>query len=93
VPEWPFNHAQLVERGMVQVFDNLHGEFLTAYREPCVIFTDHPSLRSGDAVHFMEMWGSKPNNAVIITEPDFGLAEVGFHQQHTPLFSGGLTWA
>lgn len=36
-------------------------------RTPCVLFTGHPSLRIGDAVHFLEMWGNDSRNAIIIT--------------------------
>jgi len=41
--------------------------FHTAMRSPCVVFTGHPSLRFGDAVHFMELWGGNSANAVIFT--------------------------
>ncbi len=36
-----------------------------------MVFTGHPSLRCGDAVHFMEEWGSNSNNAVIFTGKDY----------------------
>jgi len=41
--------------------------FHTAMRSPCVVFTGHPSLRFGDAVHFMELWAGSSANAVIFT--------------------------
>ena len=31
------------------------------------MFTGHPSLRCGDAVHFMEVWGTSNKNSVIFT--------------------------
>ncbi|KAF7995649.1 hypothetical protein HCN44_006756 [Aphidius gifuensis] len=34
--------------------------FSNDYRQPCVVFCGHPSLRFGDAVHFVQLW-----------EPDF----------------------
>lgn len=43
------------------------GELGSVYRTPCVVFTGHPSLRCGDAVHFMEEWGSGTENAVMFT--------------------------
>ena len=42
-------------------------ELGSVYKTPCVIFTGHPSLRCGDAVHFMEEWGSGAENAVMFT--------------------------
>lgn len=44
--------------------------FNTVMRSPCVVFTGHPSLRFGDAVHFMELWGPGSANAVIFTGID-----------------------
>ena len=43
------------------------GELGSVYQTPCVVFTGHPTLRCGDAVHFMETWGSSSKNAVIFT--------------------------
>ena len=34
---------------------------------PCIVFTGHPSLRLGDAVHFMETWSHNSANCVIFT--------------------------
>lgn len=42
-------------------------ELGSVYKTPCVVFTGHPSLRCGDAVHFMEEWGSNNDNAVMFT--------------------------
>jgi integrator complex subunit 9 len=76
VPEWPFSFAQLVERGVVQVFESLHGAFAQSFREPCVVFADHPSLRLGSVVPLIDLWGSSAANRVIVTDPDFTLSEV-----------------
>ena len=32
-----------------------------------MVFTGHPSLRFGDVVHFIEMWGSSNANTIIFT--------------------------
>ena len=31
------------------------------------MFCGHPSLRFGDVIHFVELWGSNPNNTIIFT--------------------------
>ena len=41
--------------------------FNVMVRNPCVVFTGHPSLRFGDAVHFVELWNASSANAVIFT--------------------------
>ena len=41
--------------------------FNTDMRTPCIVFTGHPSLRFGDAVHFMELWRSSSANLVVFT--------------------------
>lgn len=37
------------------------------FQMPCILFTGHPSLRMGDAVHFIEAWGKNAANTVIFT--------------------------
>ncbi|UYV67250.1 INTS9 [Cordylochernes scorpioides] len=72
IPEEPFPHAHLVKTARVKHFPGLCSEaFNNEYKTPCIVFTGHCSLRFGDAVHLMELWGSSPNNVVIFTEPDF----------------------
>lgn len=72
LPEEPFPHANLVKSGRLKHFKHIYAEgFSTEYRQPCVVFCGHPSLRFGDSVHFIELWRSNPLNAVIFTEPDF----------------------
>ncbi|KAG1663664.1 Integrator complex subunit 9 [Nymphon striatum] len=72
LPEEPFPHGQLIKNGRLKHYASLHsGTFSSDFRSPCVVFAGHPSLRFGDAVHFIELWGHNPNNLVIFTEPDF----------------------
>ncbi|XP_071440808.1 integrator complex subunit 9 [Hetaerina americana] len=76
LPEEPFPHAFLVKNGRLKHFKNLYAEgFSTDFRQPCVVFCGHPSLRFGDSVHFVELWGSNPLHTVIFTEPDFPYLE------------------
>lgn len=37
------------------------------FKTPCIVFASHPSLRLGDAVHFMELWSGDPKSVVILT--------------------------
>eukprot|EP00047_Mylnosiga_fluctuans_P020724 m.95563 g.95563 ORF g.95563 m.95563 type:complete len:578 (-) comp8606_c0_seq2:256-1989(-) len=76
LPEWPFNHPTLVANGTLLHFDSLNEDFLRAYREPCVVFADHPSLRMGDAIHFLKLWRANANSAVVMIDPDYSLDEV-----------------
>ena len=56
-------HGSLVRGGRLKSFASLGCESVTSeYRQPCVIFCGHPSLRCGDVVHFMELWASNANN-------------------------------
>lgn len=41
--------------------------FFSLNPQPCIVFCGHPSLRFGDAVHFIDMWGSSPQNAILFT--------------------------
>ncbi len=60
-------YVQFIKSGRLRHFPNIHGGLGGVYQTPCVVFTGHPSLRCGDAVHFMEAWGNSPKNCVIFT--------------------------
>lgn len=66
----PANHfcTGLVKNARLKHFKHIYSEgFSTDFRQPCVVFCGHPSLRFGDAVHFIELWGSNPLHTVIFT--------------------------
>ncbi|KAF9803332.1 hypothetical protein SFRURICE_007178 [Spodoptera frugiperda] len=72
LPEEPFPHAALVRAGRLKHARSLHDDAFSAdFRQPCVVFCGHPSLRFGAAVHLVELWASNPAHAIIFTEPDF----------------------
>ncbi|XP_072042654.1 integrator complex subunit 9-like [Amphiura filiformis] len=75
LPEPPFPHAELIKNGRLEHFSSLHGDFSSQFKTPCVVFAGHPSLRCGDAVHFIELWGKSSNNTVIFIEPGFPYLE------------------
>jgi len=70
-PKPPFKIHEFIERKRVFMYESIHSSFSTEYKVPCVAFVGHPSLRIGDAVYFMELWGNNPKNAVILSDPDF----------------------
>uniref|UniRef100_A0A1I7ZWE9 Beta-Casp domain-containing protein n=1 Tax=Steinernema glaseri TaxID=37863 RepID=A0A1I7ZWE9_9BILA len=76
IPEEPFSHTQMIKNGRVKVYKEIHGQFSKEFKTPCVMITGHPSLRIGDAVHFLEMWGSDSRNSLIMTDPDYPLEDV-----------------
>ena len=72
LPEEPFPHGNLVKCGRLKSFKNLYDEnFSSEYRQPCVMFAGHPSLRFGEVIHFIELWGNNSNNTIVFTEPSF----------------------
>uniref|UniRef100_A0A1B6CJW2 Beta-Casp domain-containing protein n=1 Tax=Clastoptera arizonana TaxID=38151 RepID=A0A1B6CJW2_9HEMI len=76
LPEEPFPHANLVKTGRLKHYKHIYSEGFSAdFRQPCIVFCGHPSLRFGDAVHFVELWGSNPQHTIIFTEPDFPYTE------------------
>ncbi|XP_065186535.1 integrator complex subunit 9-like [Sycon ciliatum] len=71
-PEPPFPHTELIKMGRLKFFPNIHDTaFNNAFRSPCVVLAGHPSLRLGDAVHFMKLWGGNRRNTVILTEAGY----------------------
>ncbi|CAI9739197.1 Hypothetical predicted protein [Octopus vulgaris] len=75
LPEPPFPHAELLNSGRLQNFTNIHSGLSNSFKSPCIVFAGHPSLRMGDVVHFLELWGKSSANAVMFTEPDFPYLE------------------
>ncbi|KAL3274517.1 hypothetical protein HHI36_015900 [Cryptolaemus montrouzieri] len=76
IPDEPFPHAMLVKNSRLKHFKHIHSSgFSTEFQEPCVVFCGHPSLRFGDVVQFMELWGNNPRNCIVFTEPDFDYIE------------------
>lgn len=72
IPDEPFPHASLVKNSRLKHFKHIYSPgFSTEFRQPCVVFCGHPSLRFGDVVHFVEQWGSNSQHTIIFTEPDF----------------------
>ena len=71
LPEPPFSFQESVRTGRIKHFSNLHDSLSDTFKSPCLVFTGHPSLRFGDAVHFIELWGNNSGNTVIFIEPDF----------------------
>lgn len=72
IPDEPFPHANLIKNARLKHFEHIFSPgFSTEFRQPCVVFCGHPSLRFGDVVHFIELWGSSPQHTIIFTEPDF----------------------
>ena len=55
---------------------SLNEDFLKAYKEPCVVVASHPSLRVGDALHFMNLWKSSQSCTIVLTDPDFAPDDV-----------------
>ena len=74
----------------------------SCFKTPCVVFTGHPSLRYGDVVHFMELWGKSSGNTVIFTgklscyrsrppwDPTSNIPMTDMSQTHGPNHAGRL---
>ena len=45
------------------ITDGLQNDF----KSPCIVFAGHPSLRMGDVVHFIELWGRSASNTILFT--------------------------
>lgn len=75
--------GQLIQTNKLKHYPSIHGDFSSDFRQPCVVFTGHPSLRFGDVVHFMELWGKSSLNTIIFTGASAGgsaVASLLFHR-------------
>ncbi|XP_066923310.1 integrator complex subunit 9 homolog [Clytia hemisphaerica] len=71
LPEPPFLHHELVKNGRIKHFSTVHDRLSNNFKSPCVVFTGHPSLRFGDVIHFMELWGGNHKNTIIFIDSEF----------------------
>jgi integrator complex subunit 9 len=69
--ESPFQHAELAKSGLFKVYPGINAKFNDDFHSPCIVFASHPSLRFGEACHFVELWKNSPNNSIIFTDSEF----------------------
>lgn len=69
--EYPFQHGDLVKTGFLKVYPSINAKFNEDFAQPCILFTSHPSLRFGEACHFVDMWKNSLANSFIFIEPEF----------------------
>ncbi|GFO12839.1 integrator complex subunit 9, partial [Plakobranchus ocellatus] len=67
----PCYASGLLSKGRLKNFSSIHTGLTTDFHTPCIMFAGHPSLRMGDIVHLIELWGNSSANTIIFTEPDF----------------------
>lgn len=69
--ESPFQHGELFKTGFLKVYPGINSKFNDEFHQPCILFVSHPSLRFGEACHFVDLWKNCPNNSFIFTDPEF----------------------
>lgn len=69
--ESPFQHGELVKNGLLKVYPGINSKFNDDFNQPCILFASHPSLRFGEACHFVELWKNNPSNSFIFIDPEF----------------------
>jgi len=74
LPETPLTHPEMTKAGRLFHFPNIYsGSFGTKLKSPCIVFAGHPSLRCGDVVHLIKLWGNNPKHTLIMIDPDFNV--------------------
>jgi hypothetical protein len=56
----------MVRTRRIRVYNSLHGPFSKECRQPCIVFTGHPSLHIGEIVHLLDLWGGNSRNAIMM---------------------------
>jgi hypothetical protein len=67
IPENPLIDDTWLKTGRISYHAGFDESFTQHYREPCIVFAGHPSLRAGEATHFVRRWGQNTNNAIVFT--------------------------
>jgi len=77
VPESLFVHTDLLKAGHLKCFPSAHDPALaTVYREPCIVYASHSSLRLGEASFFMNKFKGGGQNLVVLTEAGVPLEQL-----------------
>lgn len=72
LPETPFGFEEMIKLGQLMHFSDVtDAKFATTFREPCIVFTGHPSLRFGPVTNFLKMWGSNSKHSLIFIGMNF----------------------
>ncbi|CAF0809066.1 unnamed protein product [Brachionus calyciflorus] len=69
--ECPFQHGELLKNGFLKTYPGITSKFNDEFHQPCILFASHPSLRFGEACHFVDLWKNSPNNSFIFTDSEF----------------------
>ena len=69
LPEEPFVHTMLAEKSSLIL--SASSAECKRWREPCVVFAGHPSLRLGDVQELLRLWGGSQKHLLLFTEPMF----------------------
>ncbi|CAA2980364.1 Hypothetical predicted protein [Olea europaea subsp. europaea] len=64
-----FNHVKLLNDKRLQLFPAIHSlKLLTNWKEPCIVFCPHWSLRLGPVVHLLRRWCRDENSILVMEE-------------------------
>ncbi|CAG8716200.1 12027_t:CDS:2, partial [Acaulospora morrowiae] len=75
LPENPMVHKDMIDKNLLFYAARADSSLQEIYREPCVVFAGHPSLRSGAAINFIRKWGNNSKNCMIFTESEYDFKE------------------
>ncbi|XP_004365331.2 hypothetical protein CAOG_00460 [Capsaspora owczarzaki ATCC 30864] len=80
LPENPFPHVEWIDSQKLHQVATVAASVrsLTTPAVPavflqrqCIVLASHPSLRFGDALHFLRLWGNDSRNMTILTDPSY----------------------
>ncbi|CAG8433608.1 1190_t:CDS:10 [Ambispora gerdemannii] len=71
VPEDPMEHKNLMAQGRLIHVAHVDSSINERYKEPCIVFAGHPSLRSGPVIDFIHKWREDSKNIMILTDSEF----------------------
>lgn len=75
-----FAHVGLIREKKIHVFPAIHSSnLIKTWKEPCIVFSPHWSLRLGPVVHLLRRWHGDPNSLLVLEQgPDVDVALVPF---------------
>ncbi|XP_068659810.1 uncharacterized protein [Aristolochia californica] len=62
-----FGHIELMKEKRLHLFSGIwSSDFVTAWQEPCIVFSPHWSLRLGPVIHLLRRWREDPRSLLVL---------------------------
>uniref|UniRef100_A0AC35TX05 Lactamase_B domain-containing protein n=1 Tax=Rhabditophanes sp. KR3021 TaxID=114890 RepID=A0AC35TX05_9BILA len=70
-PADPFEFNELIRTNKLKLYEGLTDDLSKNLKQSSIIIVGHPSLRMGEVIHFLYVFGNAQKNSIVQTEPNY----------------------